>query len=129
MSLWFSKASPRGAAGGCPQAPLPHPKVALEGRAAARCAQRRASFADSAAHTLCKRPPAAAPDAVCLACTALFAFRGITMEGDGLSAASKWGKAAPGTCPKDPPALPLLQPLPRASAGCSTAATHQQDPN
>lgn len=67
--------------------------------------------------------------AVCSACTALFVFQGITMEGDGLSAASKWGKAAPDTCPKDPPALPLLQPLPRASAGCSVAATHQQDPN
>lgn len=39
MSLWFSKASPRGAAEGCPQAPLPHPKAALEGRAAAYCAQ------------------------------------------------------------------------------------------
>ena len=129
MSLRFSKASPRGAAGGCPQAPLPHPKVSPEGRAAVRCAQRRAGFADSAAHTLCKRSPAAAPAAVCSACAVLFAFWEITMEGDGLSATGKWGKAAPGTCPKDPPASPLLQPLSRAGAGCSVAATHLQDPN
>lgn len=95
--------------GEVPGAPLPEPKVSLERRA--RCAQRGAGFADSAAHTLCKRPPAAAPAAVCSACAALFAFRGITMEGDGLSATGKWGNAAPGTCPKDPPASPLLQPL------------------
>lgn len=103
---------PWGAVGGISLSSPPHPKVSPEGRAAARCAQRRAGFADSAAHALCKRPPAAAPAAVCSGCIALFAFRGITMEGDGLSAAGKWGKAAPGTCPKDPPASALLQPLP-----------------
>lgn len=32
--------------------------------------------ADSAAHALCKRPPAAAPAAVCSGCAALFALRG-----------------------------------------------------
>lgn len=113
MSLRFSRVSPLGRSGGdLPRLP-PHPKVSPEGRAAARCAQRRrAGFADSAAHALCKRPPAAALAAVCSGCIALFAFRGITMEGDGLSATGKWGKAAPGTCPKDPPASPLLQPLP-----------------
>lgn len=115
--------------GDVPGAPPPHLKASPEGRAATGCAQCRAGFADSAAHALCKRPPAAAPAAVCSACAALFAFRGITMEGDGLSAAGKWGKAAPGTCPGGPSASPLLQPLPRAGAGCSVAATHQRDPN
>lgn len=51
------------------------------------------------------------------------------MEGDGFSAAGKWGKAAPGTCPKDPPVSLLLQPLPSTGAGCSVTAAHQQDPN
>lgn len=114
---------PWGAAGGCPQAPLPHPKASPEGRASTRCAQRRAGFADSATHTLCKCPPAAAPAAVCSGCVALFAFRGITMEGDGLSAAGKWGKAAPGICPKDP-----AQGWCRLLSGCNPSARPKLNP-
>lgn len=123
---------PWGEAGGCPQAPPPHPKASPEGRAAARCAQRRAGFADSAVHALCKRPPAAAPAAVCSGCVALFAFRGITMEGDGFSAAGKWGKGSSRHLPQgsssisSPPAP--AQGQCRLLSGCNPSARPKLNP-
>lgn len=78
MILWFTRA-----VGGMSPGSPPASRGVPRGEGCAGCARGRAGCADSAAHTLCKRPPAAAPAAVCSAHTALFAF-GITMEGDGL---------------------------------------------
>lgn len=80
-------------------------------------------------HTPCVNARQLLPQPLFAHSATLFAFRGITMEGDdGLSAAGKWGKAAPGTCPKDPPASQLLQPLCRLLSSCNSSARPKLNP-